>query len=66
MSVRVLIGNAPEGGLLFACIDPEVRFIEPGVARTRFAAILHPFPFEERAKAALIMAGAADVREYTK
>ena len=61
MSARVLVADGPEGPL-FACVDPAARFNEPGVARTRFAAVLHPYPLDERAKAALIMAGGKNVR----
>lgn len=67
MSGRIMVADGPEGEL-FACVDPSARFVEASVARTKLAAALHPFQFEERAKAALLMAGATagSVREWRR
>lgn len=62
---RVIVADGPDGEL-FACIDGGARYVEPSVARTRFAAVLHPFQYEERALAALIMAGGRNPREHRK
>ena len=47
-----------ENGTLYAAVDPSVRFIEPGVRDSRFAARLAPFPDEASARSALKATGA--------
>lgn len=58
---RFLIADAPQGRL-FACIAAGVRFTEAGLSRSQYAASLHPFATEERARLALVMVGAKNVR----
>lgn len=58
MSARMLSGQHPDKGLLFAAIDPAVRFAEPEVRDSRLGALLAPYPSEADARAALERAGA--------
>ncbi|WP_324748785.1 hypothetical protein SH591_08690 [Sphingomonas sp. LY54] len=58
MSARMLSGQHPDKGLLFAAIDPAVRFTEPRLGDSRLAALLAPYPSEADARAALESAGA--------
>jgi hypothetical protein len=58
MCSRVITGEHPERGLLYAAIDPAVRFVEGGVRDSRFAARLAPFSDEAHARQALKAAGA--------
>lgn len=48
-------------GTLFAYVTPA-RFTEPAVAMSRLGAVLHPYPDEAAARAALVEAGGANVR----
>ena len=57
MSSRVITGEHPERGTLWAAIDPAARFIVPGVKESRFAARLAPFTDEASARVALKAAG---------
>jgi hypothetical protein len=56
-----LVGKHPQQGILWAAIDPNVRYLEPRITETRFAAYLAPFIDEETARQALINAGAANI-----
>lgn len=56
--MQIVIARHPELGLMYAGVDPSVRFTEPGVQASRLGATLAPFPTEEAAKAALKAAGA--------
>ena len=56
MADRILTAEGPRG-LLFACIGPTARFSTPEVSDRRSTAVLHPYPDEDSAKAALVAAG---------
>lgn len=58
MASRVLQAEHPTRGILFAAVDPSVRFIEGAVRESRFAARLAPFPDEASARVALKSSGA--------
>jgi hypothetical protein len=56
-----LVGKHPQQGILWAAIDPNVRYLEPRITETRFAAYLAPFTDVEAARQALIAAGATNI-----
>ena len=56
MADRILTADGPRGPL-FACICPNVRFSIPEVSDRRLTAVLHPYPDEDSARAALVAAG---------
>lgn len=58
MPSRVLTAEHPERGVLYAAVDPAVRFVEGGVRESRFGARLAPFRDEASARLALKAAGA--------
>jgi hypothetical protein len=53
---RILTADGPRGPL-FACIIPKARVSTPEVSDRRLTAVLHPYPDEDSAKAALVAAG---------
>ena len=57
-----LTARHSERGVLWAAVDPNVRFLVPEIAERRFGAHLRPYPNEHDARAALIAAGAAPDR----
>jgi hypothetical protein len=61
MSARVLLGEHPVRGKLYAGIDPSARYVTPEVKELRFAALLSPFGDVTTARAALEAAGAFDI-----
>lgn len=58
MSAVYLVGEHPQLGPCFACIDPAVRFTAGRVEASRLGALLAPFPDTATATAAMIAAGA--------
>ena len=58
---RFLIGKHPERGLLWAAIDGNVRYLEPRITETRFAAYFAPFPSADEARTALLSAGVMNI-----
>lgn len=59
----VLVADHPERGQLFAACDPSVRFTGARVGGSRLSAVLAPYNNESAARAALVAAGAANIRE---
>lgn len=58
MNEPLITGRHPELGLMYAAIDPDVRFVEPAVRASKLGARLAPFRSEDEARAALEAAGA--------
>ena len=58
MGSRVITGEHPKRGTLWAAVDPAARFVEAGIKDSRFAARLAPFTDETLARKALKRAGA--------
>ncbi len=66
MGSSILKGERPDGGVLFAGVSAEARFVAPEVSTLRFAAILNPFHDEAAARAALEAAGATNIKGGSK
>jgi hypothetical protein len=56
-SKNLLTAQHPEGGILWAAVDPAVHHITGRVSDMRFGARLAPFKSRAEAEAALIAAG---------
>ena len=58
---KFLVGKQPNGGLLWASVDPNVNYLEPRLTESRFAAYLAPFTSEDAARAAMRDPGAKQI-----
>jgi hypothetical protein len=56
---KIISGEHPMLGTLYAAVDPEARYVQPKVSELRFAAMLTPYRSAAEAEAALIEAGAS-------
>ena len=65
MADRILMADGPAGAL-YAAIAPVSEYIQGRVSDYRLTAVLAPYRSEDEARAALVAAGAENVREWTR
>lgn len=61
-TTRFLLGRKSDGSILWAGVDENAHHLEGQVRDRRFGAYCCPYQCEEAARAALIAAGALDVK----
>ena len=59
----MLQGEAQDGAMMFAAVDPAARYCSAMVSPMRFGAVLTPFPSVDDAKAALQRLGSIVIVE---
>ena len=56
---KIIIGDHPSKGRMFAVVDPTARYVTPAVSSTRMGAWLAPYANTDAALTALAEAGCA-------